>query len=172
MKKFYLFGLLIGLIGCSEDLIDRENHMNLSMNLKNPENPEEEFLVEIISMDPFKIKSEFFEISDIDKKREFNNNSNAFIKLKGIKGSKVLNTTLNLKEEESYSYIQKEIDHIESGYLFDNNSQCWYYGKYTYYDDGTWDFEFAPLPVQAIMNECVGDGGMYAKDNNNTIIEK
>ena len=68
MKKFYLFGLLIGLIGCSEDLIDRENHMNLSMNLKNPENPEEEFLVEIISMDPFKIKSEFFEISDMNKR--------------------------------------------------------------------------------------------------------
>ena len=63
-----------------------------------------------------------------------------------------------------YEYAVNTIYQVK-GYIFNNNTQCFMYGTWTYDTDrpGWWRFEFASAQQQVLYNQCAPEGEYYAR---------
>jgi len=133
-------------IGTTEETVVIFKKINTNSGL-NRNSEFEDIEVVVTSFDPLVIESNEMEV--------ITGNSTETENLLQI--TSFFDANYNTNETESRNALPRE----RSGWLYNGGTDCFYYGTYTYHDNGTVTFTYADTATQILMNVCGGRSDPY-----------
>jgi hypothetical protein len=142
LPKLLILSIVIVLNSCSleEDIMAQEEHVYTFKKVpkNSTKNSEIEHVKILInSFSPLTITSQQMEVITA-----INTDTNATLEILSFIQSKFHSTNKNLAPIK------------RSGWIYNSGTDCFYYGTYTYYENGTVTFTFASASTQSLMNNC------------------
>lgn len=113
-------------------------------------NPEfEEIEVVVTSFDPLVIESEEMEVES-----GISTETDNFLQITSFKDSDYYSKNTASKNSQPRT---------RSGWLYNASTDCFYYGTYTFHDNGSVTFTYADIATQVLMNVCGGTNDPFTQ---------